>query len=98
MSSPYHCPIGAMTGPWPILSEYVQAQRTCSGPRSGKGPQPTQAHSGTVGKGQAQRQPIIRRKPWLFWTGVVEGWLRQRVSDGQGHFYSDLVLRPSCSL
>jgi hypothetical protein len=26
-------------------------------------------------------QPVRRRRPWLFWSGV-EGWLRQRVSDG----------------
>ncbi len=36
----YQCSFGAMTGPWPTLSEYVQAHRACSGPTSGKRHQP----------------------------------------------------------
>jgi hypothetical protein len=31
------------------------------------------------------RPPIRRRRPWLFWTSV-EGWLRQRMSDGRDIF------------
>jgi hypothetical protein len=37
-----------------------------------------------------------RRRPWLFQTGI-EGWLRQRVSDGRDSYYCDIVFVPTLS-
>jgi hypothetical protein len=43
---------------------------------------------GSVGMGQ--RQPRRRRRPQLLWTGV-EGWLRQRASDGKENHCIEIV-------
>jgi hypothetical protein len=66
-------------------------------PPTWEGSYPMQPLPPAVGLWQAQRQPITRRKPELFWTGV-EGWLRQRVSDGKDNSCNEIVFIHDLSL
>jgi hypothetical protein len=78
------------------LGKHVQVQLTLSGKRC----QPTQAPKGgggAVGMRQDRRQPIRRRRPQLSWTGV-EGWLRQKVSDGRDNDCGEIIIIARLSL
>jgi hypothetical protein len=79
----YYCPVDATTWQWSIFSNYTLAPNQKETPAY-------PSSQGTVGIRQAWRQPIRRKRPWLFWK-VAEGWLRQRVSDGRDNLCSEIV-------
>jgi hypothetical protein len=60
-------------------------------PTSGKRCLLPHALKGIVGIRQAGRQPKRRKTPQLFWM-EVEGWQRQRVSEGKDHFCREVIL------
>ncbi len=82
-----HCPASVAH----IKCEYAKMQRACTGPTSGKPCQPA------LGKRQAWRQPISRRRPWLLWT-AVEGCLRPRVGHGKDKYNGDVIFYPTLQL